>query len=303
MNTIQAKGKGIGVYQMKLFVTVVDQQSISRAAALLGLEEPYLTRQIVDIETNINIPLLDRGAQPLRPTSVGKLLYQDWKYLTDYFDNSLTQARSSLSKTRSFSMCVIDSITLLRDLPAIRAKIAEHLPNSGINFEYVSFNQWREMLLQDKTDLVLTMAFDTGDLDDTFQCVPIAKVPKLVCMLRSNPLSKKECISFSDLLDQRIICLSNEVFPQKTNYLCQMFLDHTGAEPDSFRYVSNANATIGSLAEDNEVAICDCFLRDFDNPLVKAFELPDVTNSLCAVWKAENEYIDPIVEDIRSAYL
>ncbi len=294
---------GISFYQMKLFVTVVEQRSISKAAAILNLEQCSLSRQIAVIERDINIPLLDRSVRPIAPTPVGKTLYNDWKHLIDYFDASLSQARTSLNKTNTLSICIIDSINLIKDMPAIRAKIAQRVPGIKINFEYVSFNQWREMLLQDKTDLVFTVAFDADRLESSLKCVPVLEVPKLVCMLRSNPLSKKETITYQDLIDQDIISISKDVLPKHSQYVRQLFMDRTGYEPKGFHYISNANATICSLQQDDEVVICDCFLRDFDNPLVKAFELPNTKSALCAIWKSQNHFVDSVVKDIKDFYL
>ncbi len=293
---------GISLYRMKIFVTVVEQQSFSKAAAILNLEQSTLSRQISVIEQELNISLLDRSVRPIVPTAVGKALYSDWKYLIEYFNTSLTRAKVIMERTDSLSICIMDSINLLNDMPAIRTKIASRFPNIDISFEYVGFNQWREMLLNDQTDLVFTVAFDAERMESSFTCVPILEVPKLVCMLRTNPLAQKESITYQDLVGQKIISINKSVLPKHSQYLCQLFHDNTGYEPDSFRYISSANATISSLQNDDEIAICDCFLRDFDNPLIKSFELPGTTSALCAIWKGHNRFVGSVVEEIRDFF-
>ena len=61
---------------MKYFVRVVELQSITRAAASLGVAQPALGLQIRNLEAELGTNLLVRHARGVAPTKAGQTLYQ-----------------------------------------------------------------------------------------------------------------------------------------------------------------------------------------------------------------------------------
>ncbi|MDB6061699.1 MAG: LysR family transcriptional regulator [Verrucomicrobiaceae bacterium] len=65
------------------FVAVVETGSIVRAATILHLTQPGVTRRIQSLESLLGIALLDRDAKPLRPTAAGQEVYQRGRRLLE----------------------------------------------------------------------------------------------------------------------------------------------------------------------------------------------------------------------------
>lgn len=60
---------------LQAFVAVVESHSMAEAAEKLHLTQPGLTRRVQALEALLNVELLDRGAKPLKPTSIGREVY------------------------------------------------------------------------------------------------------------------------------------------------------------------------------------------------------------------------------------
>jgi LysR family nitrogen assimilation transcriptional regulator len=60
---------------MRYFVQVVEAGSISRAAALLHVTQPGLSKRIAELESALGAPLLRRGPGGVQPTEQGRALF------------------------------------------------------------------------------------------------------------------------------------------------------------------------------------------------------------------------------------
>ena len=83
------------VRQLKALVTVVEVGSVTRAAELLHLVQPAVTRQIRTLEHELGVPLFERTHQGMRPTKAGvSLAERARRALTE-----LDRARAEITPT------------------------------------------------------------------------------------------------------------------------------------------------------------------------------------------------------------
>jgi DNA-binding transcriptional LysR family regulator len=138
--------------QLKALVTVVETGSVTRAAELLHLVQPAVTRQIRSLEHELGVPLFERTRQGMRPTEAGtSLAERARRALTE-----LDRARAELSPapgavTGLVSVGLLDSMTELLGQPLAAAVLRDH---PGIDLRVLSaysghLQQW----------------LDAGDLD------------------------------------------------------------------------------------------------------------------------------------------
>jgi LysR family transcriptional regulator, nitrogen assimilation regulatory protein len=73
---LEREEETIKLRQLEYFQKVVEEGSISRAAAFLNVAQPALGLQIKHLEEELQVPLLVRHAKGVTPTDAGRLLYE-----------------------------------------------------------------------------------------------------------------------------------------------------------------------------------------------------------------------------------
>ena len=59
---------------LKYFLTVVREESITKASEVLHITQPTLSRQLAQMEEELGVKLIDRGTRKIRLTNEGMLL-------------------------------------------------------------------------------------------------------------------------------------------------------------------------------------------------------------------------------------
>ncbi|MFH4156269.1 cis,cis-muconate-binding transcription regulator CatM [Acinetobacter bereziniae] len=87
---------------LRYFVTVVEEQSITKAAEKLCIAQPPLSRQIQKLEEELGILLFERGSRPVRTTDAGQFFYQHAVQILTH----TAQATSMAKRISSINMII-----------------------------------------------------------------------------------------------------------------------------------------------------------------------------------------------------
>ena len=79
--------------QLLYFKTVVEEGTISAAAKKLNLSQPPLSQQIKQLETEIGVKLMERGARKITLNAAGKALYEKACALLTLADQTVRELR------------------------------------------------------------------------------------------------------------------------------------------------------------------------------------------------------------------
>ncbi|MGN9842652.1 LysR family transcriptional regulator [Nonomuraea sp. H19] len=115
------------VKQLKALVTVAEVGSVTRAAELLHLVQPAVTRQIRTLEQELGVPLFERTRQGMRPTEAGAIMVDRARRAL----NELERARAEVRPipgvvTGIVTVGLLESTTTLLAEPLVSAIVRDH---------------------------------------------------------------------------------------------------------------------------------------------------------------------------------
>lgn len=280
----------ISMSDIKLFAMLARERSFTRAARMADVTQPTLSRRISQMETILGIRLFDRDSRPVMLTAEGETLYKDCQPVLSQFEHAVSAARAiGQVHGNAIAIGAPDSGNEVISLPTIAGAMLRDHPDMGVTMRYLSLSEWRSRVLSGEVDVFVTALFEACDLPAACTFARITDCPKDIVMLAGNPLARREVIAFSDLETQRFVMISPEESPAYSRYVNDVCGRFGGFTPVLARYVPHANNLVAGVLHDDEVAVCDMFLRDVNGTTHKRFSLPGVRSGLIAVWRKDNE--------------
>lgn len=177
---------------------VVEQGSINKAAALVGLSQPALTRSIRRLEESLGVRLLDRTARGVAPTRFGELLIDHARLVGSELQRAddalqLMKGGSGLfacgATTGAFNTLLPSAvIELQRERPKLRVRVVQGMPSPLLGMVRVG-----------ELDVAVIATLGDGSEPDLIgETVSVDKID--IFARNSHPLANRQDNKLSDLV-------------------------------------------------------------------------------------------------------
>lgn len=239
--------------QLEAFHSVMISGSTVRAAELMQVTQPAVSRSIADLEASLGFALFDRVRGRLVPTPEGQLFFRE----VNESHRGMARLRSAAAAIREYGSGVLRLASLsalaVSLVPrAIQSFRREH-PRIRITFQVAGSAQIRDAIADGQLDLGLAAdEIERSGVDSQV----FTSLPGLIAMPPDHPLVTRPVVRAADLADVPMIGLTPEDRARQRFDLC---LREAGIVPN---YV---------VETPNSVSICALALRGdaigFVNPL------------------------------------
>ncbi|MGZ9711045.1 LysR family transcriptional regulator [Glaciimonas sp. GNP009] len=175
------------IRQIKYFLAVVDSGSVSRAARRLFVAQSALSKQISDLEIDLDVKLLHRSRSGVFPTESGKVFYEYGQAILKQIGDAREAVHfSSEAIVGNVVMGVPQSVSAALALPLINAVQAQ-LPNVSLHINEELTGNLLEQLWQGRVDLAV---FTSNIQLQGFSFTPIAQEDFYLVKPAKGPKSK-----------------------------------------------------------------------------------------------------------------
>jgi len=193
--------------QIEVFHAVMLNQTASRAAEVLRISQPAVSKAIQELERSVGFALFDRIKGRMVPTPEGQLLFRE---VAQSFIG-MVQMRNAAARIRDFGTgeLRIASLSALSTtlLPmALRGFQLQH-PDVAITYQARMSSEVRELMATGQFDLGLAAdEVDTTAVD----AKPFGKVRAMLAVPPGHPLADKREVRPKDLHEVPFIALAPE---------------------------------------------------------------------------------------------
>lgn len=218
--------------QLLYFVTIVEQGTVSKAADVLLISQPALTRSLKKLEESLEVELFDRKKNKITLNKNGELAYQ---YAQKILEMSKTMKDDLISFDKLSSTIAIGSMAPV-PLWAISYLCQKQYPQMHIeeNMENSDETLINDLKNNQYNLIILNHPYHHKD----YQSIELFSEELYLSLPPAHPLALFNEVSFSDLNGESILLLSKIGF---WNEICLKYI------PDSHLLIQNDESVFNEI--------------------------------------------------------
>jgi DNA-binding transcriptional LysR family regulator len=294
----------VDLQDLRSFSAVAGEGSVSRAATRLHLSQPALSRRMSDLETELQVALLDRHRSGVAPTPAGTDFLEGARRVLAQVDAAIERAREAAQGVRGKLVLGVGRTSLWQDvIQRAMTLVRAHLPTLEIELREIEAGpqQWKR-LAEGEIDLAiglhppthLTHLAADPIFDATLDC---ALLP------RSSPLAGREQLRPEDLRQVPLLWGKRELHADLTDRLLDA-LARSGIRSEMRYEYSGPHAIWLAVASGAGWSPVPAFLREWAPDGTVAVPVPGLSVSLTnsAIWRHDEErpVVLTVVEALRA---
>ncbi|WEV36821.1 MULTISPECIES: LysR family transcriptional regulator [unclassified Lactobacillus] len=246
--------------QLHCFVKAVDNSSFTIAAEALNFTQPAVSKNIKDLENELEVTLINRGHHRISLTNAGKYFYKVARNVVDDMDYASEYLKSQKNKVGDLIRIGFSNTPLeQRLMPLVLQKL--HRADSKLEIQLVDIlTNTVSVLLNHRVD-VCVISRDSIDVVGDVKFETLIPGGFVVACPAGSPLSEQEKITLADLKDQKLFMFdpnNSFSFQMQNSLIAQIGLEHIRFVQDFFTMGIYVKANFG-------LGILPNFIADFEN--------------------------------------
>ena len=197
---------------LRYFVAVASHGSFNRAAGILHITQPPLSRQVKDLEEELGVPLLVRGSNTVKLTEAGELFYEEAREVLARADQAVRRVRGEV---RDEILRVGYAPSMIADImSAVLARFKSAAPRVRIELADLSSREINELAGKGLLDLVVSPGISVTKGIPGFQLTELRRVQPVLVLPERHPLAKLKRIPVERLRNLPLVGLAKENYPE-----------------------------------------------------------------------------------------
>jgi DNA-binding transcriptional LysR family regulator len=197
----------ISIKQLKYFVEIVAAGSYTRASERLYIAQSALSRQIKELENDIDVVLLRRDAKQVELTLAGKEFYDRARKILDDMDQAIVQARHIDKGERgAIRLLHSSSVPLSTPLGPCLNAVLQAFPGVTLEISQASSEHQALDVEEGRADLGLART-PILRKHPHLETITLYQEKLVVAVSLQHPLAQREMVDIAELRDELFVSM------------------------------------------------------------------------------------------------
>jgi len=212
--------------QLEYFQTLAREQHVTRAAQILSITQPALSRSIARLESQIGTPLFDRQGRTIKLNKYGELLLKRVDIILKEFEEGKNEIQSLLDPDKGeISLGFLHTLGTAI-VPKIIGAFKDKYPQVRFHLKQNHSNWLLDNLQSGDLDLCLLSSFP---LESNLAWTPLWQEELYLFFPKNHPLANQESITLEEVAEEPFILMEEGYALRVT---IDSIFDQVGIQPN-----------------------------------------------------------------------
>ena len=191
----------VKLHDLHILMAVVQAGSMNKAAVVLNMTQPAVSRSIAELERTVGVSLLDRNARGVEPTAYGRALLNGGTAVFDDLRQALNDIEFLADPTAGEVRIGCSSILATSFVSAVIERLSRRYPKIIFHFEIARIEGLHRELSERKVDVVVAQRLGPiADVQLDFEFLFDASF--VVAVGAQNPWVRRRRIELAELVNE-----------------------------------------------------------------------------------------------------
>ncbi|NJK74466.1 MAG: LysR family transcriptional regulator [Oscillatoriales cyanobacterium RU_3_3] len=274
---------------LRYFIAVAEEQSFTKAAKRLYIEQGPLSKQIQKLEKDLNVRLFNRKNIPIQLTAAGQAFLEESRAILEQLEQAVRKAQRIHQGelgylTVGFTSSIANSI-----FPDILRTFRQQYPEIEPILQEEQSSLLIQKLCDSQIDLIFLYLYHELSEADDLETISIASEQLVAVLPKNHPLAAQSQISLTDLKDEEFVMPLHQVgadLYEQIYHLCQQ----AGFVPKIAQTAVYMVTILGLVAGETGISLLPSNVQNIQREGVVYRPIQEQTKiaQLTAVWRRDN---------------
>lgn len=235
----------VEVRELRYFLAVAETLNFSRAAQLLGIAQPPLSRAIRQLESRLSVQLFERDTRRVTLTPAGQTLFEEVPAALDVLGAAVRRTKRAGSVLPCLVVTAKPGIAsgLLQQIVASYAALPDAIP---VETAVSGYRQQADMVRDGRADVaLLSSPYDERGLESEL----LTSEPRVAALSADHPLARRNTLRCKDFDGEPIPRWAGSTTEERSYWSGQ---DREQSDPSSRRH-PNTEAQVPEVNNETEL--------------------------------------------------
>jgi DNA-binding transcriptional LysR family regulator len=186
---------------LHILMAAVQAGSMNKAAVVLNMTQPAVSRSIAELERTVGVRLLDRNARGIQPTAYGRALLNGGTAVFDDLQQALKNIEFLADPTAGEIRIGCSTILATSFVSAVVERLSRRYPQIVFHFVFGRLEVLHRELIERNVDFVIAQRLGPM-VDEGLDFEFVFDSPFVVAAGAQNPWARRRRIGLADLVNE-----------------------------------------------------------------------------------------------------